>query len=195
MRIYDKPALSAHEAQRIARSGGWWAVAPLAGALSTRRLYDAFVEGPVNPEGLIAACSALADDLRRKIEAAEFIASRCLRWKTAPPDVEREKYWLPIVGHWIERAEAAAAYWHARGGPQHLDELRAAKETPTATPSPPTNTPIQIELKPVITVQLPEQPMSVVVQSMPARQTTSAVERNAAGEIVSTLQIEKDLVD
>lgn len=43
-----------------------------------------------------------------------------------------------------------------------------------------------------VTVNLPSD-MTMRVTEMPARKTTSAVERNAAGEIVTTTQIEKDI--
>jgi hypothetical protein len=193
MNIYDKPTITFREVERIAQAGGLWAVAPIAGAMTTRQLYQFFTNGDSAPEDLLSICRNLAADLRRKIESSEFIAARCWRWNTTAPDVTRAKYWLPVVEHWIERAESATAYWHARGGPQQRAERRASEALPAAPKQHRAEQSINIELKPVITVQMPTDPVPVIVKSMPARAKTTVFERDDGGDILSATQHEADV--
>lgn len=192
MNIYDRPTITLREVERIAKAGGLWSAAPLAGAMTTRQLYKLFTTSKSSPEDLVSVCRDLATNLRRKIESAEFIAARCWRWNGAAPDVTSAKHWLPIAEHWLERAESAAAYWHAMGGPQERDEWRTSQAVPAAPMGQRDVQPIHIEIRPVITVQMPADPVPVIVKSMPARTKTTVFEKDDAGDILSAIQHEAD---
>lgn len=196
MKIYDTPAMSLNDGQQILGSTQSlrWAHAAMAGMLTTRQLFAFFLNESLAPDNLVDSCRALQASLRHKIGSSEAIAERCWRWGAAAPDVEHERAWLPAVEHFIDRAVVARDYWNAHGGPQALAKSHALKATP---PLPPPHhqrieQPLQIELKPIITLQLPDAPLPVVVKSMPTRIKTTEINRNGAGDIISSMQIETD---
>jgi hypothetical protein len=194
MKIYDAPAMSSSDGDRILGDtrSQLWAHAVIAGMMTTKQLAELFLGAVITPDALVASCRALAAELRRRIDGAEIIASRCWRWNSAPPDVANERAWLPNIEHFVERATAAKNYWRAIGGPAEL-EKRAATERERAAPTagqPPRPIMIRVEPTPVNVVAKVSPPVVSVVMA-PRTKTTSIV-HDSLGRIAGATSIESD---
>lgn len=172
--------------------------AAFVGGMTTDELRMQYCRMQFHPNFLVACVQVFRQRLSAAVEHADFRRScaRLPRHLEGIPNVEIERQWLAIADELVERAEAAFELWYLAGGERALEERineSAADEDPPAAPT--AASPV-IELNPVFNIEVTQagdgRPLDVRVVALPARETTTEIERDGNGEIVGSRQVERD---
>lgn len=172
--------------------------AGIVGGMTTAELRQYFAQLPFHPEVIVAEVKKLRARWAAAVENADFRRScaRLPRHLEGIPNVEVERQWLAIADELVDRAEVAMEFWQLSGGERALEERINKSAADQNPPDPPAAAPA-IELHPVINLKvelgMDEKPLDVRVVALPPRQTTTEIERNGNGDIVGSLQLERDV--
>ena len=197
-KIYDKALFTAECVVSCRASAAYeYRLAGIVGGTTTHNLRDRFIHSGVHPAHVVACMHRLRDEIKAKVRSCESMARSFRRHppRSALFNVDAERGWLKVIDEVVDRAESAAALWAACGGAKTLQQNQTKSEEGalvTAAPSPPQ----VIEIHPSFNIQIiqPEKsgPAEVVVISLPTRETTTQIERDDSGDIISTTQVQRD---